>query len=223
MNVFLKSIKLFLIRSQEYWNLIWARAKWRSQNKHNLTVPGRLFPFKKVKVGKGTYGTLNVISYGNIEENLSIGNYCSIAGNVVFILSGEHSYDHLSTYPFQKIYGNGNVESISKGPIVIDDDVWIGYGCTILSGVKIGRGAVIGAGSIVSKSIPPYTIFAGGKIIKKRFPDDIIEKLMKIDYTNIDEIFIKNNLSLFEKKISSETIDEIVALIDSNNKHDRFM
>ncbi len=104
MNVFLKSIKLFLIRSQEYWNLIWARAKWRNQNKHNLTVPGRLFPFKKVKVGKGTYGTLNVISYGNIEENLSIGNYCSIAGNVVFILSGEHSYDHLSTYPFQKKY-----------------------------------------------------------------------------------------------------------------------
>ncbi len=92
-----------------------------------------------------------------------------------------------------------------------------------MSGVKIGRGAVIGAGSIVSKSIPPYTIFAGGKIIKKRFPDDIIEKLMKIDYTNIDEIFIKNNLPLFEKKISSETIDEIVALIDSNNKHDCFM
>ena len=55
--------------------------------------------------------------------------------------------------------------------IVIEDDVWIGFGVLIMSGVKVGKGSVIGARSIVTKDVPPYSIFVGNKVIKKRFPD----------------------------------------------------
>ena len=70
----------------------------------------------------------------------------------------------------------------SKGDVVIGNDVWIGYGSTILSGVEIGDGAVIASGSVVTKSIPAYTIVAGvpAQVMRKRFNEDIVEKLLEM-------------------------------------------
>lgn len=76
-------------------------------------------------------------------------------------------------------------ELASKGSIVVKDDVWIGEGAIILSGVTIGQGAIVGAGSVVTKDIPPYCVWVGNKIIKKRFPENIIALLEKIDLNNI--------------------------------------
>ena len=87
-----------------------------------------------------------------------------------------------------------NVEdATSKGDILIGDDVWIGERAVILSGVEIGRGAIVAAGAVVSKSIPPYAIAAGvpAKVVKYRFDDDLISELLKIDFDKIDVEFIK--------------------------------
>lgn len=112
--------------------------------------------------------------------------------------------------------GLKNNEALSKGNIIIEDDVWIGQGAIILSGVTIGRGSVIGAGAVVAKDIPPYSIVVGnpGKVIKKRFSDEIIEKLMKVDYSKLDENKIKYNIDLLYTEINENNVDEIINMIN---------
>jgi len=193
---------------QDFYKIIYRR-KWRELNKNNYTIAKNKFNFNNVYVGKGTYGDLNIYSFSKHNEHLDIGNYCSIAPNVSFLLSGEHNYKLFSTYPFS-FRNTGIDESISKGVIKIEDDVWIGFGAIILSGVHIGKGAVIGAGSIVAKDVPPYAIYVGNKVIKYRFSHDVIEKLEKIDYSNININEISQDL-LYE--LNSENIDEFIRKI----------
>lgn len=92
-----------------------------------------------VEVGKASYGDLNIISFAN-NAKLIIGTFVSIAQEVSFILDAEHYTNHLSTYPFKvKYLGIEKQEAFSKGNIVVEDDVWIGYRSTIMSGVHIER------------------------------------------------------------------------------------
>lgn len=124
---------------------------------------------------------------------VTIGNYCSIADRVVFIAGGEHDKDWVSTYPFIERLKLENLVKFKKprfkGNISIGNDVWIGHGATILSGVSIGDGAVVGAMSVVTKDVPPYAIVVGSpaKVIKYRFTESQIEKLMKIQWWNYSE------------------------------------
>lgn len=184
------------------------KIKWKKINSNNQTTPGTVFDSKLVKIGNYTYGKLNVYSFDD-DKKLRIGNFCCIGPEVKFLLSGEHDYKKVSSYNFKQRFLNEN-ESISKGDIVIEDDVWLGFGSTILSGVTIGQGAVIGAGSIVASDIPPYAIYAGGKIIKYRFDKKIIELLEKIDYSKIDEKFVKENIESFYGKCNEEKIQQIL-------------
>lgn len=197
---------------------------WRVINQHNYTVLGSE-PYSKnyekeiksgiISVGNGTYGTINFSSFGNPAEKLIIGNYCSIGGEVLFLLGGDHNYKKLSTYPFSVKMGGERVEATTKGMIVVDDDVWIGQRSTILSGVHIGKGAVIGAGSVVTKDIEPYTIAAGNpaKMIKLRFPKTIIEKLMQIDYSKINNEFATHHIDIFRQEIDEDNIDNVVSYL----------
>lgn len=163
-------------------------ALWRRKNKPNFTAVGNEgFPLDIVEVGLGTYGTLNVVAFGSANEHLTIGNYCSIADRVVFLLGGNHDYEAISTYPFYAKYRNG-VEALSKGPIVVDDDVWLGYGATILSGVHIGKGAVVASCSLVCQDVEPYSIVGGipARRIKYRFEKDSRQFAQRIDYEKLD-------------------------------------
>ena len=103
-------------------------------------------------------------------------------------------------------------EAITKGPIIISDDVWIGFGCLILSGVKIGQGAVVAAGSVVTKDIEPYAIVGGtpAKFIKYRFDKEIRDKLLKIDFSKIDDNFILENKEHLYDEINADNIDEFL-------------
>ena len=86
-----------------------------------------------------------------------------------------------------------------KGDIIIGNDVWVAFGATILSGVKIGDGAVVAAGSVVTKDIPPYAIVGGvpAKVIKYRFDDEIIKSLQDIKWWDWDQETIKKRVGDF--------------------------
>src|SRR5258708_31825760 len=109
---------------------------------------------KDLIIGKHIYGKPKIIRYGT-PEIASIGKFCSIADNVTFILTGNHRTDWLTTYPFPAFNRRWNQLKgkkdyvVSKGNIVVGNDVWIGYGALILPGVTIHDGAVIGANSVV--------------------------------------------------------------------------
>lgn len=184
------------------------RKRWRKENTHNMTAPMNKFPMELVKVGKETYGNLYVLAF-NKDSKLSIGNYCSIAPNVSFMLSADHITNYVSTFPYKvKIMGEP-LEGLSKGDIVIEDDVWLGYGATIMSGIHIGQGAIVAAGAVVTKDVPPYAIVGGvpAKVIKKRFTDDIIKELLKIDYGQLNRDMIKNHIDdLYVNLIDIEQI-----------------
>lgn len=125
------------------------------------------------------------------NDKLIIGKFCSIACRAKFLMtSGNHTMKSLATYTFP-IFGEEWDETLepkdawdNKGDIVIGNDVWIGYDAVIMSGVKIGDGAIIGTRAVVTKDVPPYSIVGGvpAKLIRKRFSDDIIFKLQKIKW-----------------------------------------
>lgn len=131
------------------------------------------------------------------DDKLIIGKFCQIATGVRFIMNGaNHIMTGVSTYPF-KVFGSAWAEKspmhvISKGNTVIGNDVWIGNNATIMQGVKIGDGAIIGTNSLVTKSVEPYTIVGGNpaREIRKRFDAETIEFLVQLQWWNwhIDKI-----------------------------------
>lgn len=164
-----------------------APSLWRKINAHNETTIKNMFDFDKVTVGKSTYGALHVYQWGHSDEKLEIGHYVSIADDVTFLLGGNHSYTGITTFPVKvKLLGHVH-EAQTKGPIFVGDDVWIGHHALILSGVHIGQGAIVAAGSVVSKDVPAYAIVAGNpaRVIKYRFPKDMIDRLIRINYKMI--------------------------------------
>lgn len=155
-----------------------------------------------LEIGKHTYGKIVVDAYEGSESKITIGKYCSISRDVRFINGGIHPIDWVSLYPFRirwKMEGAlADGMPASKGPIQVMNDVWIGTGSTILSGVTIGNGAIIMAGSIVTKDVPAFTIVGGipAKPVKKRFSDKEIQALEEIKWWDWSEEKIKENVDL---------------------------
>lgn len=176
-------------------NLHILNRKLQKKCKNNSISLLKEAPINQIFIGKYTYGNINALIFDS-KTKLIIGSFCSIAPNVTFIPSADHYLNHISTYPFKSKIIDGSLEGISKGDIVIGDDVWLGYESTILSGVHIGQGAIIAAGSVVTKDVPPYAIVGGvpAKVIKFRFESNMIEKLLKIDYSKLSEKMIKENI-----------------------------
>lgn len=184
------------------------RKGWRKLNKRNYTTMKRYFRSNKVHAGNMTYGGLHVLDYGPAESSaeLFIGSFCSIADDVIFILSGEHNIESISTYPF-KVMALQSVpnEAGDKGDIVVGDDVWIGERATVCSGVRIGQGAVIAAGAVVTKDVPPYAVAGGvpAKVIKYRFSDGLIKELLKVDYSRLTPDMIREHIDDLYRPLTS--------------------
>lgn len=157
-----------------------------------------------LKVGLNTYGIqhINIDSYKGSEAKVTIGKYCSIAPNFKVITGGIHPIDWVSSFPHRiKLnmvgkYTDGMPQT--KGNIEIGNEVWIGTNVTILSGVNIGHGAIILSGSVVTKNVEPYSIIGGvpAKILRKRFDDIQIKKLLEINWWDWEEEKIRENVSL---------------------------
>lgn len=186
------------------------KKNWRIKNRSNFTNAVPFFDQERVSVGKYTYGDVRALTFDSCSE-LRIGSFCSIGPNVEFVVSADHFLNHLSSYPFKNKIIDGSLEGVSKGNIVVDDDVWIGYGSVILSGVHIGQGAVIAAGSIVTKDVIPYAIVGGtpAKVIKKRFEQEVIDYLLTFDYNQLDEEMVWAHRADLYTQIDDKTLDEI--------------
>ena len=156
--------------------------------------------YSAFNIGEWTYGRPTVLSH-NDGATLKIGKFCSIAGNVTILLGGEHRIDWITTYPFNVFFSEAKHlrgHPATKGDVIINNDVWIGEGAFILSGIHIGNGAVIAAKSVVTKDVEPYTIVGGNPAqkIRKRFPDHVIEELLDIQWWDLPMEKIKESIPL---------------------------
>lgn len=217
--------KIPLLRSlTRIWDKAHFQKKWRQRNRHNRTVAMNIFPMERVKAGKHTYGELHILSYLPEIEHLEIGSYVSIAPDVHFILGGEHQTETLFTYPLRSVTtGNHTPEDAqSKGAIIVEDEAWIGYGATILSGVRIGKGSIVAAKSVVTKDVPPYSIVAGNpaKVIKYRLQEEIIPIVSRLHLNNIPQEKIEKNMDALYKPLHTkeEAMNIIKKLTDENNE-----
>lgn len=191
--------------------------------------------FLTIECGNYTYGKPKV-EVGKIDEPriLSIGEYCSIAFDVVIFVGrqGRHATDTLTTYPLSMIVDpqlrkesnpTGHIRQPGSNifgknlDVIIGNDVWIGAKSTILAGVQIGTGAVIGSGSVVTKDVPPYAIVGGvpAKVIKYRHDEQTIDRLLKSDWWKLtpDELWL-----LLGSSFNTSNLDIPLTLLEKYNE-----
>ena len=164
---------------------------------------------------RGTYfdRNVNIVSWSN-DFHIHLGKYNSIGRDCNFFLHANHRTDWITTS--SQLWGPVNDEIANmhmhmghptcKGDIIVENDVWIGAKSTIMSGVKIHNGSVVGSGSVVSKDVPPYAIVVGNpaQIIKFRFNRDQIQSLLQIKWWDWEESKIKDEaLRLWSSDINS--------------------
>ena len=173
--------------------------------------------YKNWKIGDYTYGSPElspVIVTSSGKSHLEIGKFCSFGYHVIIFLGGNHRPDWTTTYPFTTIFEEASdkeEDAQLEGRVIIGNDVWIGEGATIMAGVSIGNGAVIGAKSVVTKDVEAYSIIAGNpaKFIRKRFDDTVIFKLEQIKWwdweinkiLNYKDLLLSKNIPLFIKTV----------------------
>lgn len=152
---------------------------------------------KSATIGRWTYGIDDgqKIAGCGPESPLEIGSFCSIAAEVVLLCSGNHPTDCATTsYVHSNMMGKASPwDRPGKGGIKVGNDVWIGRRTLILPGVNVGHGGVVGAQATVTKDVPPYAIVGGnpGKIIRLRFSEEIIGKMLAIRWWDWDDEKIK--------------------------------
>ena len=182
----------------------------------------KIYPFSRIsnsKIDANSY-----VSYGCVINNSKIGKFCSIAQNVKIGL-GIHPTNFISISPVFYSPKNPLGESFSKQqkfieakPVTISHDVWIGTNVTIIDGVHIGIGSIIGANSVVTRDVPPYSIVGGvpAKEIKKRFSPEICKKLLKSQWWNMPNSFfeIKEISEIFSQKLTATNLDYLIKLIN---------
>ena len=204
--------------------------KFSSRLKNNLNFGNNNFVGKNTFISDSTFGDnvtvhhdccLSNVSVGDFSyvssashlDLTQIGKFCSI-GNQVLCGCGDHPVNLISTNPV--LYSTLKLGSVTfakqdhfvaRKPITVGHDVWIGARAFVRDGVKIGNGAVVAAGAVVVKDVPDYAIVGGvpAKIIRYRFPPEMIEQLLKIQWWNwssdklnqSQQFFVKEDIASF--------------------------
>lgn len=154
----------------------------------NVKIEKGVRLFSRVLVNNSEIDTFSYVGYNSIIQNTTIGKFCSIANDVKIGL-GNHPLEYFTTSPlfYTKVnpFNFKLIDNLNRFqeyiPVNIGHDVWIGANAIILDGISVGNGAVIAAGSVVTKDVPSYAIVGGvpAKIIKYRFTQNKIDKLLE--------------------------------------------
>lgn len=195
---------------------IWKNLFGRKQQNGPVLTRGALKHFVEkygYSIGDYSYGRPKL--HFGADAKLTIGKYCSIAGSVEIFLGGNHRNDWVTTYPFPAFPYDWPAAKgisgfrVSRGDVLIGNDVWLGDGAIVLSGATIGDGAVIGARAVVGSHIPAYAVAVGNpaKVVKYRFEEEIIDQLLRIRWWDWNESKIEKFMPL----ILSDNVSDFVA------------
>jgi virginiamycin A acetyltransferase len=137
--------------------------------------------------------------YAHSNERLTIGRFCQIAHGAKFITSSaNHRMEGFSTYPFAMFNPVTLMAYLDTPPkdTVVGNDVWIGFGATIMPGVTIGDGVIIASSAVVTKDVPAYTIVGGNpaRPIRQRFADEVVEELLALRWWDWPADEIEKNM-----------------------------
>ena len=142
--------------------------------------------------------------YDFLGDRLIIGKFCAIGRGVEFVMNGaNHRMDGVSTYPFHIMGGGWEASAPTpgelpyKGDTVLGNDVWLGQNVTVLPGVHIGSGAIIGLNSVVSCDIPAYAVAAGNpcRVVRMRFDAETVDYLLALQWWDWPPEKISANLA----------------------------
>jgi acetyltransferase-like isoleucine patch superfamily enzyme len=172
-----------------------------------------------VEADKFTYGQSNIKIITTFPgTKVKLGKYCSVAADVKAFLGGNHRVDWITTFPFGHISTNEiNVSKVdghpdTNGDIIIGNDVWLGTGCTLMSGITIGDGAVVAAHSHVVKDVAPYTVVGGNpaKPIKLRFEQSVVDALMELKWWDLELDVVKLIVPVLCAEPNYDKIQELI-------------
>ncbi len=190
------------------------------EDKNPDTLRRQIVGNSQVEIGRFTYGLegLTVREWGE-GASLTIGAFCSIAEGAQVFLGGNHRADWITTYPFGHIFQEQlgadapAGHPATNGPVVIGNCVWIGSNATIMSGVSISDGAIIAANATVTRDVGPYEIVGGNPatLIRKRFDDLIIEKLLELEWWNLATEHVREISSVLCSPPDIEGLDSLLA------------
>jgi acetyltransferase-like isoleucine patch superfamily enzyme len=166
----------------------------------NNTIAGGTKISGNLSLGKGSTIGQNC----NINGDISIGKFCQL-GAYIGIYSTNHPTNYITSFTSKDFLDGVLIANTQRGKVIIGNDVWVGHGAIILKDVTIGDGAIVSAGAVVTKDVLPYAIVGGvpAKILKFRFDDDVIKKLLEIKWWEKDNNWLKNNISIFQRPIES--------------------
>lgn len=158
---------------------------------------------ERISIGRRTYG-LKRSSFLLYEpdESVAVGSFCSFGPGVLLLGGGEHRVG-VSSYPLHTRLLRTRpkvVEALSKGPVQIGNDCWFGTRSMVLSGVTVGHGAIVGAGAVVARDVPPYAVVAGNpaQVVRMRFDERTVERLLAVAWWNWDDETIRRRAHLFD-------------------------
>ena len=178
-----------------------------SQGIQNVTFEGKnAVPDRCNFSGKINIGYATTLGYNNFfHGNVSIGKYCQIGADVA-IHTTNHPMNFMSTYINKNLF-NGELKTLKQTKnVTIGNDVWIGHNVIIVGEVNIGNGAILAAGSVITKDVAPYSIVAGvpAKPIKKRFSENIIQEIEALKWWNLSESELEKIKPIFFKDFTNK-------------------
>lgn len=174
----------------------------------NCDISPKAVVYRHARLSESKVGDYSYIGKQTIMHGTTVGKFCSISDGCIIGLPG-HSIKTISSSPiFSNVHNGTKASWVTKDlpsepiNVKLGNDVWVGYRAMILSNVVIGDGAVIAAGAVVVKDVPPYAIVGGvpAKIIKYRFSPDVIDKLQSLQFWDKTDEEIRKNIALFQKE-----------------------
>ncbi|GGI86954.1 hypothetical protein GCM10007973_24220 [Polymorphobacter multimanifer] len=187
--------------------------RWLRTEYENLALRAYFAQRYQIEVGLYSYGCFD---RWRVPPHTRIGRYCSFAKSVR-VLDANHPMDSLTTHPYlyEARWGVIPADRVTAEWLVVEDDVWIGHNATILPGCKhIGRGAIIGAGAIVTRDVPAYAVMAGmpAKPIRQRFDPATIAALEASRWWLMDKAQLRALVAAHPDAAYRPTADGLAAL-----------